>query len=154
MSEQVRKSEVCAGLLDKSRQSDRSDPEQVQESAVARSTHGRLSYQSCTGGRLRTLRNLTQTALQRVGLAGDGRQQLFGLVLRHALARSKLRSGPRLAVLLFSGLALPLTLLLALILRLAILTLLLVALLTILRLALLILLALVALRRVLLVLFC
>ena len=41
------------------------------------------------------LENLTQTALQRVGLAGDGRQKLFGLVLRHALAGSQLRSGPR-----------------------------------------------------------
>ena len=35
MPEQVRESKVCAGLLDLSRQSDWSDPEQVQESAVA-----------------------------------------------------------------------------------------------------------------------
>ena len=98
------------------------------------------------------LENLPQTALQRVGLAGDSRQKLFSLVLRHALAGSQLRSGPRLAVLLLSGLALSLTHHLTLILRLAILTLLLVALLAVLRLALLILLAPVALRWVLLVL--
>ena len=98
------------------------------------------------------LENLPQTALQRVGLAGDSRQKLFSLVLRHALAGSQLRSGPRLAVLLLSGLALSLTHLLALILRLAILTLLLIVLLTVLRLALLILLALVVLRWVLVVL--
>ena len=35
MPEQVRESAVCAGLLDLSRKSDWSDPEQVQESAVA-----------------------------------------------------------------------------------------------------------------------
>ncbi len=38
MPEQVRESAVCAGLLDLSRQSDWSDPEQVQESAVAEET--------------------------------------------------------------------------------------------------------------------
>ena len=38
MPEQVRKSAVCAGLLDLSRQSDWSDPEQVQESTVAAGT--------------------------------------------------------------------------------------------------------------------
>jgi len=69
---------------------------------------------------------LAEPTLQGVGLAGDGCQQLTGLIRSHALARSQLRSRWRLAFLLLAGLGLLIPLILALlaVLRLVLLTLL------------------------------
>ena len=64
IAEQVRESAVYAGLLDLSRQSDWSDPEQVQESAVAEGTP-RSAFSSLgvpAGRRGACLENVAQIA--------------------------------------------------------------------------------------------